>query len=651
MRIILLFCLIATSNLFANTITVTNTNDAGAGSLRQAVINAISGDTIDFDIMMISTGSDTIKLASEISYNKSLVINGIHTSYDTLFISGENSCRIFNITGGNSTLNRLTLVNGNSINGGAIYAGANLQLYDCNFLHNYTSGYGGALYKSGGNLVISNCQFFNNSALDYGGAIYLSPSGTNLFEYSTFYSNHSDTYGGGYYGFVANVDINGCTFNNNSAVSEGGAIYDWGSAVILNVTNSTFINNSASQAGGIDFWGSSIVFTMESSVVTGNLGAPNLDIWGAGAILNSNGYNVIGDMTYAGSLGTDQLNIALGALNFGPMQDNGEKTFTLMPSAGSVAEDNGNPLNVSDAQNGPVTDGSRDAGAAEYYNCPIVESSFFALECSSYTVPSGDETYAAMGLTIATDTIQTVCGADSVMTIYIYIDDSNAPVPDNATLADVSGECSVTPTAPTATDACSGVITGTPSVTFPITTLGTTIVTWTYNDGIGNISTQDQNILVTPLDLSITQNGFTLSANTSSTGFQWLDCTNGYAEVTGETNADFTATSNGSYAVEITNGSCSDTSACYLISGIGFEENNPIRFTIFPNPGNGLFTVQSSIQDAYISVYSIEGKIILSYTKLVSAQQAFDISEFEKGIYLVKIKTESEEEIVKLIVQ
>src|SRR5258708_23917028 len=36
--------------VFGSTITVTNTNDSGAGSLRQAVIDAAAGDSINFSV-------------------------------------------------------------------------------------------------------------------------------------------------------------------------------------------------------------------------------------------------------------------------------------------------------------------------------------------------------------------------------------------------------------------------------------------------------------------------------------------------------------------------------------------------------------------------------------------------------------------------
>ena len=64
-------------------------------------------------------------------------------------------------------------------------------------------------------------------------------------------------------------------------------------------------------------------------------------------------------------------------------------------------------------------------------------------------------------------------------------------------LADVNvGECSGTPPIPSTTDNCAGVITGTTSTLFPITTQGTTIVTWIFDDGNGNIKQPMQNVIV-----------------------------------------------------------------------------------------------------------------------------------------------------------
>lgn len=79
----------------------------------------------------------------------------------------------------------------------------------------------------------------------------------------------------------------------------------------------------------------------------------------------------------------------------------------------------------------------------------------------------------------------------------ITVEDNTPPVPDNANLSDITAECEVTSlTAPTSTDYCEGTITGTHNATLPITTQGTTVVIWSYDDGNGNISTQTQNVII-----------------------------------------------------------------------------------------------------------------------------------------------------------
>lgn len=92
-------------------------------------------------------------------------------------------------------------------------------------------------------------------------------------------------------------------------------------------------------------------------------------------------------------------------------------------------------------------------------------------------------------------------GASSIF----YYDDiefkcvaSSAPTPDQSNLATINANCKVTSlTAPTATDECGNSLTGTHNVSLPLTTLGQTIVIWTYEDANGNTVTQNQEINIT----------------------------------------------------------------------------------------------------------------------------------------------------------
>ena len=71
-----------------------------------------------------------------------------------------------------------------------------------------------------------------------------------------------------------------------------------------------------------------------------------------------------------------------------------------------------------------------------------------------------------------------------------------APIPDIASLPDITGQCAVTITAPTATSNCYGQITGTTATTFPLTTAGTTVITWNFNDGNGQSTNVTQNVII-----------------------------------------------------------------------------------------------------------------------------------------------------------
>ncbi|WP_395049458.1 GEVED domain-containing protein, partial [Flavobacterium sp.] len=108
----------------------------------------------------------------------------------------------------------------------------------------------------------------------------------------------------------------------------------------------------------------------------------------------------------------------------------------------------------------------------------------------SAAIPAAD---IATGGT-ASVTVFNTCGTTTGQTITFL--SVCAPVADLTILPTITGQCSANTTAPTATSSCTGVVIGTTSTVLPITTQGTTIVTWTYNDGNGNTSTQNQTVIV-----------------------------------------------------------------------------------------------------------------------------------------------------------
>ncbi len=87
-------------------------------------------------------------------------------------------------------------------------------------------------------------------------------------------------------------------------------------------------------------------------------------------------------------------------------------------------------------------------------------------------------------------------GNTSTQTQTVVVADVTAPVANVASLPTVSGQCSATATAPTATDNCAGSVTGTTTDPTSYNAQGAYTITWSYNDGNGNSSTQTQSVFV-----------------------------------------------------------------------------------------------------------------------------------------------------------
>jgi len=128
----------------AATITVTNTNDSGPGSLRQALASASDGDTINF------TATGTISLTSgELLANRSVTIFGPGAA--TLAVDGNATSRVFHIGPGKTvSISGLTIINGSAIsqNGGGILNDHAILTMDSCVVQNSGSNLGGGVYNN-----------------------------------------------------------------------------------------------------------------------------------------------------------------------------------------------------------------------------------------------------------------------------------------------------------------------------------------------------------------------------------------------------------------------------------------------------------------------------------------------------------------------
>ncbi len=328
----------------AATLTVTNPSDGPApgpvGSLRRAINDAGSGDTIDF-----AAGIAAIDLTSgELLIEKSLTISGPGANLLSVRRSatvGTPLFRIFSIRGElNVTLSGLTIANGD-----------------------WPGGDGGGIYYEGWSfsvrLTITGSTISGNTAFD-GGGIYNEGrfGGTVNVTNSTVSANAVSRDGGGINNFEGTVTVTNCTISGNRATGGGGGGI-CNSEGTVNVTNSTISGNSADLGGGIrNAVGSTL--TARNTIVARNAASKSPDVVGA---LTSQGYNFIDNTsgtTITGTATGNQFN-----LNpmLGPLQDNGGPTFTHALLSGSPAIEGGDSGGSNTDQRGfarPVDDPSFD---------------------------------------------------------------------------------------------------------------------------------------------------------------------------------------------------------------------------------------------------------------------------------------------------
>tara|TARA_Y100000815_G_scaffold25248_1_gene21192 strand:- start:151 stop:1539 length:1389 start_codon:yes stop_codon:yes gene_type:complete len=146
--------------------------------------------------------------------------------------------------------------------------------------------------------------------------------------------------------------------------------------------------------------------------------------------------------------------------------------------------------------------------------------------------------------------------------------------------------------------------------------------------------------------ISVTENS--LMSNDTSASYQWYNCDTN-TPISGETNQTFVPTSSGNYAVEVTNGSCTEISLCVAFSLLSFEEFSDEDIQIHPNPTSSILNIENnSHSELEISIFDINGKTIFKSHSGNSTIQ-IDIKNNASGIYFLKLTSEAKSSIYKFV--
>ncbi|HLV41705.1 MAG TPA: T9SS type A sorting domain-containing protein [Brumimicrobium sp.] len=246
--------------------------------------------------------------------------------------------------------------------------------------------------------------------------------------------------------------------------------------------------------------------------------------------------------------------------------------------------------------------------------------------CDTYTTPSGDYSYTAAGT--YNDTIPNAAGCDSIITINLTMNTSDAST-------DVQTACFS--------------YTWIDSITY---TYSNNTATHTYTNVDGCDSTISLNLTINTFNrhIAVGPDNDILKVTKGFDSYQWVDCDNGFAPISGATDAHFSPSQNGSYAVIMKNNSCTDTSECKTINNAGLSDEDLNYLNIYPNPTSSQVTVSLGNNEkiANVRVFDLAGKEIQNKAINNSAQTNI-IIQGNSGFYIIEVTTQSNQVVRRRI--
>lgn len=143
-----------------------------------------------------------------------------------------------------------------------------------------------------------------------------------------------------------------------------------------------------------------------------------------------------------------------------------------------------------------------------------------------------------------------------------------------------------------------------------------------------------------------------ITANNLSATYQWLDCDDNYAIISGENSASYAPTKNGNYAVELTENGCKDTSDCVAMAIVGTTGPVLGDFNIYPNPAGNLLRYELPANISSSGILEISNNLgLLVHRAKVTSKGQIDISFLSSGVYIITLEVDGATTVKRLMVR
>jgi hypothetical protein len=255
---------------------------------------------------------------------------------------------------------------------------------------------------------------------------------------------------------------------------------------------------------------------------------------------------------------------------------------------------------------------------------PVIASPQQVTACLSYLW--NGQTYVQSGT--YSDTLQTVVGCDSIVSLNLTISDS------------ITG-----PT--TQQNACG-----------PYTWNGQIYAqsgTYTYNgttqNGCDSSATLVLTIDLAPSNATLSLNAGTFTATAqNANSYLWFDCATN-TPIPGATTATFTPVISGSYAAVAMNACGSDTTTCEPIEVQGLNEFGNSTLMAYPNPTRDWLTVKSTQETIEtIEWLDLNGRT-LETIEVNGLGTSLNFTDFSNGVYYLRITRNSGKSLLRIVKQ